>query len=351
MIGYPSGSARKTRGRLAGIREVNWVSECPGLEAILPDVWCLWCAKLAASQHELGVTGLDGGSLAQSLASAGASAGDLISKGKAELRLAPLWPQNFLPAIILHPSKSRKIHNRISIQDSGSSCDSLFRASRLIIRKTPLHPSQVITWHRLAPFEFGGGTGIRSFFACRRHLCLTAAMSTIQQLKNFIRHGKQARTVHLNDESLRKNDSAAAQPPPQPTDDKKLNISDPSLHQHIPPREPREAYSGVPGDGANRVAQAAHAAAHRVEQHQDIQDKSRSASTKRVDDASLAKLVAEENASRSKFPRYPGLERWDLIEKMGDGAFSNVYRARDLQGDAGEVAIKVVRKYEMNNAQ
>ncbi|KAG6015014.1 MAPK-activated protein kinase Srk1 [Claviceps lovelessii] len=176
-------------------------------------------------------------------------------------------------------------------------------------------------------------------------------MSTIQQLKNFIRHGKQARTVHLNDESLRKNDSAAAQPPPQPTNDKKLNISDPTLHQHIPPREPQEAYSGVPGDGANRVAQAAHAAAHRVEQHQDIQDKSRSASTKRVDDASLAKLVAEENASRSKFPRYPGLERWHLIEKMGDGAFSNVYRARDLQGDAGEVAIKVVRKYEMNNAQ
>ncbi|KAJ8121242.1 hypothetical protein O1611_g10151 [Lasiodiplodia mahajangana] len=36
---------------------------------------------------------------------------------------------------------------------------------------------------------------------------------------------------------------------------------------------------------------------------------------------------------------------------MGDGAFSNVYRARDRQGDAGEVAIKVVRKFEMNNMQ
>ncbi|KAG6002151.1 hypothetical protein E4U21_003426 [Claviceps maximensis] len=177
-------------------------------------------------------------------------------------------------------------------------------------------------------------------------------MSTIQQLKNFIRHGKQARSVHLNDEPLRKNDSAVPHPAPQPTSDRKMNISDPALHQHIPPKEPLEAYSGVQGDGANRVAQAAHAAAHRVEPHQDIQDqKSRSTSTKRVDDASLAKLIAEENASRSKFPRYPGLERWDLMEKMGDGAFSNVYRARDLQGDAGEVAIKVVRKYEMNSAQ
>lgn len=73
--------------------------------------------------------------------------------------------------------------------------------------------------------------------------------------------------------------------------------------------------------------------------------------SKRIDQASLAKLVAEENASKSKFPNYPGLERWELLEKMGDGAFSNVYRARDLQGTYGEVAIKVVRKYEMNSMQ
>jgi hypothetical protein len=36
---------------------------------------------------------------------------------------------------------------------------------------------------------------------------------------------------------------------------------------------------------------------------------------------------------------------------MGDGAFSNVYKARDLQGQIGEVAIKVVRKFEMNSSQ
>lgn len=72
---------------------------------------------------------------------------------------------------------------------------------------------------------------------------------------------------------------------------------------------------------------------------------------KRVPDENIAKLVAEENASKSKFPHYPGLERWELVEKMGDGAFSNVYRARDREGDAGEVAIKVVRKFEMNSMQ
>lgn len=73
--------------------------------------------------------------------------------------------------------------------------------------------------------------------------------------------------------------------------------------------------------------------------------------SKRVPEDNIAKLVAEESASSRKFPKYPGLERWELVEKMGDGAFSNVYRARDLEGTAGEVAIKVVRKFEMNSMQ
>ncbi|KAJ6106361.1 Serine/threonine-protein kinase srk1 [Penicillium capsulatum] len=50
-------------------------------------------------------------------------------------------------------------------------------------------------------------------------------------------------------------------------------------------------------------------------------------------------------------PKYPGLERWILVEKMGDGAFSNVYRAKDSTTEYGEVAIKVVRKFEMNSNQ
>ena len=65
----------------------------------------------------------------------------------------------------------------------------------------------------------------------------------------------------------------------------------------------------------------------------------------------LERIVAEEREAKGKMPRYPGLERWNLIEKMGDGAFSNVYRARDSHGQWGEVAIKVVRKFEMNSQQ
>lgn len=160
--------------------------------------------------------------------------------------------------------------------------------------------------------------------------------------------GKQARTSNLNDDAPRKND-------PSPPD-----VPHPVVHGGVAPSEPadihraannhhggvRDAYSEAPGQ--NRVAQAGNAAAHHAEPAQ----KNDVSKSRRVDEANLAKLVAEENASKSKFPRYPGLERWDLREKMGDGAFSNVYRARDTQGVyTSEVAIKVVRKYEMNNMQ
>jgi len=120
---------------------------------------------------------------------------------------------------------------------------------------------------------------------------------------------------------------------------------------HSPPRQQNnlaaaDGYSVAP-DPQNRAAQAANVAAHWAEADQTV-SKSKG---KRVPDENIARLVAEENASKSKFPRYPGLERWELLEKMGDGAFSNVYRARDLEGKVGEVAIKVVRKFEMNNLQ
>jgi serine/threonine-protein kinase RCK2 len=108
-----------------------------------------------------------------------------------------------------------------------------------------------------------------------------------------------------------------------------------------------DAYSNAQLDGHIRAAQAVHVAAHHAEPKQEVH----ATKSKRVVEGNIAKLVAEENENKSKFPKYPGLERWELLEKMGDGAFSNVYRARDLQGQAGEVAIKVVRKYEMNNLQ
>jgi hypothetical protein len=103
-----------------------------------------------------------------------------------------------------------------------------------------------------------------------------------------------------------------------------------------------DAYSMADGDNRNRAAQAGNVAAQATETNQ----------KKKVEREDLERIVAEENESKGKLPKYPGLERWTLIKKMGDGAFSNVYRARDNHPNGvGEVAIKVVRKFEMNANQ
>ncbi|KAH6608872.1 hypothetical protein Trco_002218 [Trichoderma cornu-damae] len=170
-------------------------------------------------------------------------------------------------------------------------------------------------------------------------------MSTIQQLKNFIRHGKQARAANFNEEP-RKREGSPHQSIPQPPSEKTI-ATGPAPFKPAENQGPLPAYSEAPSDQQDRAAQAGHAAAHHVEPAQ----AANGPKSRRVDEANLAQIIAEENANKSKFPKYPDLERWELVEKMGDGAFSNVYRARDLHGEHGEVAIKVVRKYEMNRMQ
>lgn len=62
------------------------------------------------------------------------------------------------------------------------------------------------------------------------------------------------------------------------------------------------------------------------------------------------RIVADERAQSEKLPVYEGLEAFTLIEKMGDGAFSNVYKAVERK-TGRKVAVKVVRKYELNHSQ
>ncbi|KAJ3339243.1 hypothetical protein HDU93_008451 [Gonapodya sp. JEL0774] len=49
-------------------------------------------------------------------------------------------------------------------------------------------------------------------------------------------------------------------------------------------------------------------------------------------------------------PEYPDLQRFQLLKKMGEGAFSNVYKAKDLQTNK-LVAVKAVRKTELTANQ
>ena len=104
-------------------------------------------------------------------------------------------------------------------------------------------------------------------------------------------------------------------------------------------------------DNRNVAAQAGGAAAKAAGDNQRIGNGGTTERKKDYDPSVIERIVAEERESQGKLPKYPGLERWTLLEKMGDGAFSNVYRAKDSTGQMGEVAIKVVRKFEMNSNQ
>ncbi|KAI0637727.1 Pkinase-domain-containing protein [Trametes polyzona] len=64
----------------------------------------------------------------------------------------------------------------------------------------------------------------------------------------------------------------------------------------------------------------------------------------------VEQIVQEEREAKGKMPIYKGLENYKLVEKMGDGAFSNVYKAIDLRSGQ-KVAVKVVRKYELSASQ
>ena len=179
-------------------------------------------------------------------------------------------------------------------------------------------------------------------------------MSTIQNLKNFIRHGKQARqdghghpTTNVSPVNAQ---PRYAQPPPNA----QFAASDPNARDHKPLQQghvPAGDFSAANVDNRNRVAQADQAAARAAGEHQKIHHGAGREKNRDNDPSVIERIVAEERESQGKLPKYPGLERWTLIEKMGDGAFSNVYRAKDNTGRHGEAAIKVVRKFEMNSTQ
>jgi serine/threonine protein kinase len=61
-------------------------------------------------------------------------------------------------------------------------------------------------------------------------------------------------------------------------------------------------------------------------------------------------IVNEEREAKGKMPVYKGLDNLKFLDKMGDGAFSNVYKAIDST-TGKKCAVKIVRKYELNSSQ
>jgi hypothetical protein len=182
-------------------------------------------------------------------------------------------------------------------------------------------------------------------------------MSTIQNFKNFLRHGKQARAANSPPHAEPTTNVQNVHAHQQRFDQQLHGISEPNVYDHRPLQAGAQFqgdFSAAAIDHRNVAAKAGDVAARAAGDHQKKQA-AHAARTKdrkaEYDPTVIERIVAEERESKGKLPRYPGLERYTLLEKMGDGAFSNVYHAKDNTGQYGEVAIKVVRKFEMNNTQ
>ncbi|OAQ34026.1 hypothetical protein K457DRAFT_193520 [Linnemannia elongata AG-77] len=159
----------------------------------------------------------------------------------------------------------------------------------------------------------------------------------LEQLKNFIRHGKSGK-----DMKPRESSSSSAGPTSSSRSSKSRNAS----RNNSPSRNTAASVGSTATGGITSAATPV-----------DIQDTG--AATAAAVNATnfnnnnteaASRIVAEEKQQKSKMPVYPGLERYRLVEKMGDGAFSNVYKAYDTKMDR-LVAVKVVRKFELNAHQ
>ncbi|KAI3403483.1 srk1 [Candida oxycetoniae] len=79
---------------------------------------------------------------------------------------------------------------------------------------------------------------------------------------------------------------------------------------------------------------------HQHQQHQQHQEYNKVAT----------QIVEEERLQKSKFKKYPNLDKYEVMEQMGEGAFSVVYKAVH-KATGKEVAIKILRKFQMDQQQ
>ncbi|KAL7411942.1 kinase-like domain-containing protein [Mrakia frigida] len=151
-------------------------------------------------------------------------------------------------------------------------------------------------------------------------------MPVMDAFKNLIRHGKNAKET--------------TSPTTQASSGHHSSPSSSSSTRSYPPTSSSTAHAPSTSQQQHDRRKAQEAA------HQKEEAQKKEAQYQKE----AQEIVDEEKRSKDKMPVYEGLEGFDLVEKMGDGAFSNVYKAIDRKTGL-KVAVKVVRKYELNQSQ
>ncbi|TIB01977.1 hypothetical protein E3P96_02252 [Wallemia ichthyophaga] len=150
---------------------------------------------------------------------------------------------------------------------------------------------------------------------------------------DLIRHGRNERDKHHKDTHFESDEPESPPQEQQPQRSHKDPMND--MLSHVPKRM-----------NQNKAYEEEYRKHTHAQQQKEQREKNRAEEYAR--EAEM--IVEQERRERSKMPSYPGLEQYEIIDKMGDGAFSNVYKALDTKNHQ-KVAIKVVRKYELSSHQ
>lgn len=183
-----------------------------------------------------------------------------------------------------------------------------------------------------------------------------------ENLKAFIRHGKQANDIKkkrqipeqqpreiqlINYQQTPQQSRSVPENPFQPEYDEKYNqatLYPPTLQQQQYPQDPQVV---------DPYQQDTHF--QQNYQHQGVYDNYGQSDVTLNDQSTdysmlASQLVEEENKQKQKSVKYPNLENYQVLEQMGEGAFSVVYKAKHL-ASGKEVAVKILRKFQMDQAQ
>lgn len=146
-----------------------------------------------------------------------------------------------------------------------------------------------------------------------------------ENLKAFIRHGKQAKEPEYQQQYR--------QQAPGVADLLALLTSEGFVPVAVPETSPSDALATT-HPYANPQANASTQSILATQHYQEL----------------ALQMVEEERAQRSSKKKYPNLDNYEVMEQMGEGAFLIVYKARHLPSDR-LVAIKILRKFQMDSAQ
>lgn len=166
---------------------------------------------------------------------------------------------------------------------------------------------------------------------------MNSPLAMFNNIRAFIRHGKQANNMKAQAEL-----DAELNSGPEPTLHSDLTLGNSS----ILPSDLEAMLNEIP-ETEDRLG--AFENDDRINRNRDHNAHTQGQYANNYDIASH--MVEEERREKQKkTQKYPNLDHYEVLEMMGEGAFSVVFKARHL-ATRNLVAIKILRKYQMDSAQ